>query len=302
MKQGGEKAGGFTIVEVLIVLVVTSALLVSAVLLVGGRQNRTQFMTGINSFQQELQQVINETASGYYPSRGDFVCSGNATGAPTFTSVGAGSAQQGTNGGCIFLGKVVAFGTDTDKSKLGIVPIVGNQTNGSSASLTVASSNPRAIYPATGEGAGYVPSISVLDVMQNGLTVAQSNTAAGCPASPNGIAGMCYISSLGVKTPTGAIAFLAGDSTGNLAATDGNNLQSGTQQLSLYGVKSASPNKSLNDTSQAVGNYIGSLTSNLEVAQSASICIASATTKQSGLITIDSGLNVTLQVKDGSTC
>jgi len=290
---------GFTIVETLIVLAVTAALFIAAASLVSGRQNKTQFMTAINSLQQQLQQAINETSSGYYPNNNTFTCSGGALNSPpTFTST---AAAQGTNNGCIFLGKIIQFGLASDKSQFGIVPVVGNQLDGNSPSLKVARTFPRAMYPASGE-LSYVPSIITQSLMQNGLTVAASNATAGCPAAPNGIAGICYISVSGTKTPTGALAFLAGDSSGNLAATSGSNLQSGSQQLSLYGVKTDSPNVDPAALSQAVGDYTGVVVSNLEAATSASICIASGSTNQSGLIAIDAGLNVTLQVKDGQVC
>lgn len=307
MRQGGQRAasGGFTIVEVMIVLAVTGIMFVAAAILINGRQNKTEFTTAINDLQQQLQQVANETASGYYPNNSNFKCTGSATGPVTFAS---GSNQQGTNGGCIFMGKALQFGlgTGTLASTIGVLPLVGNQYQSSTTTpvLTVAQAKPRAVYPGTTEtsvvgGSPFVPDTSALIIMENGLSVATSNAA--CGAGPGG---MCYIDAAsGTKKAAGVIAFVSGDSSGTIASLDGGNgLQAGSQQLSLYGVSGSAPNRPLNQASDNIGGTASSATSHLSVASSASICIASATTNQSGLFTLDSGLHVTLTIKSGTTC
>ncbi|HSX06134.1 MAG TPA: type II secretion system protein [Candidatus Saccharimonadia bacterium] len=300
MRQGGHRAasGGFTIVEVMIVLAVTGIMFVAAAILINGRQNKTEFTTAINDLQQQLQQIVNETISGYYPNNGNFICNGSATGSVTFT---AGSNKQGTNGGCIFMGKALQFGLGggAAASGLGILPLVGNQYQASTTTpiTTVAQAKPRAVYPGTVEV--NVPNTSITDYMENGLSVAASNNACGV-----GLGGICYTDvASGGKVATGIVAFVSGDSTGTIASLDsGSGLQAGSQQMSLYGASGSTPNRTLGQASDAIGGTSSPYVSKLRAASSASICIASATTNQSGLISIDNSLHVALTMKAGLTC
>lgn len=303
MKMGRRctDSAGFTIVEVMIVLAVSGFMFVAAVMLVNGRQGRTQFQTAINNLQQELQQTINETSSGYFPDNGNIQCTGNTAGAVKLNTA---TSDQGQNTGCLFLGKALQFGIGSGEpaqNQLGVLTLVGNQyqTDGSSAVLTLAQSLPRAIYPANASetiAPTNVPDASLKLNLQNGLSVATSSSVCGA-----GRGGMCYIVG-GAPVKTGVVAFVAGDSTGNIAASDGvGGLKPGTQQYSLYGVTGAATNEGLDVATQKIGNAAGNLTG-LVAADSVSVCIASATNNQSGLITIDSGLHVGLQIKSGLTC
>lgn len=112
MNRGGsvssvDKKAGFTIVETLIVLAVTSALLLSAMIAMSGRQARTEFQVGSRQLKQNLQAEINKISSGYYANQSDFSCSASG-GSITINALG--SNEQGTNGGCVLLGTVVAIG------------------------------------------------------------------------------------------------------------------------------------------------------------------------------------------------
>lgn len=288
---------GYTIVEVIIVLAVSSAMFLTAILLVNGRQNRTQFMTAINGLQQQVQQLINETQSNYYPNAGNFSCHRGNTQPVTFTN-DASNVTQGLNGGCIFLGKAVQFGTDVSGSQLAVLPIVGNQFIGSSAEPveTLAQSLPRALYPATADGS-FVPDASELHAMENSLTVASSNSACGA-----GNGGMCYVDqATGVVTKTGIIAIMAGNSSGVIAPTSGGKVTSGSMPVSLYGVDGSTPNNSMAAASTAIGGAgSGPYTYNLSAAKTASICIASGTTSNEfGVLSIDNSLHVTLTIKQG---
>lgn len=303
MKMGRrcKDSAGFTIVEVMIVLAVSGFMFVAAVLLVNGRQGRTQFQTAINNLQQELQQTVNETSSGYYPNNGNIQCSGNVTGAVKLNTAASGAGQ---NTGCLFIGKAIQFGIGSSEpatNQLGVLTLVGNQyqADGSSPVLTLTQSLPRAIYPANaGETIAptNVPNGSLTVNLQNGLSVAASSSVCGA-----GRGGMCYIVS-GTPTKTGIVAFAAGDSSGNIAASDSTGgLKPGTEQFSLYGVSGAAANEGLDVATQKIGNAAGN-PSGLVSADSVSICIASATNNQSGLLTIDAGLHVRLDVKAGLTC
>ena len=117
---------------------------------------------------------------------------------------------------------------------------------------------------------------------------------------------------------TGEAAFITGDSQGNIAAPDatGVNIQSGSQQMSLYGIKNVS---STNQPLYTASNNVGSLSrttalgvgiGNLDPASEVLICLVGGT-NQSGLLTIggntsgtasNGGLSVTLSVRSGKTC
>jgi len=318
MKRGGyrETTAGFTIVEVLIVLAVSSILLLSAIALVSGRQNQTEFTTGINDFKQQLQQLINETASGSYPNSGGFTCNANP-GQPVTFSAGAAN-NQGTNQGCIFLGKAIQFGLGPTDDQIGVIPLVGNEyeSDGVTPVSTIGQAVPRATWPlATGEPVT-LEGLTNVDDLEYGLQVASYNAACGVSTSPEAV---CYEPSNapGTYVQTGVAAFMFGNSSGTIAsygATSGY-LQSGSVQLSLYGVAGQSQKGQARGTASVnIGNNPPTATSSppggtgmgyLVNASKVLICIASATTSQSGLFTLSGGngnLNVDLTVMNGATC
>jgi type II secretory pathway pseudopilin PulG len=136
------RSAGFTIVETIIVLAVSSLLATSVMLLVNGRQNKTMFQVASNDLKQQLEQIINETASGYYPTNDDFTCSGSTGNHPVITAV---NQQQGKNDSCIFLGKALAFNIGDSSSGLGpaayiVYPLIGNRTANTGGTSTDVSS------------------------------------------------------------------------------------------------------------------------------------------------------------------
>jgi len=334
MKRGGYRAdaAAFTIVEVMIVLAVSGLILLSAISLVSGRQNRTEFATGINDLQQQIQQVINETSSGYYPNGEDFTCSATS-GTPTPVTLADGTGAQGTNAGCIFLGKVIQFGlgnTNLGPSQLGVIPLVGNQFQYVGGTpdpiLQLSQAVPRAAHQATSTsgsplaGESNVPTATAsTDMMEYGLHIASSNSQCSGGANNDPV---CYVCSglggappactVGTYAKTGIAAFVAGDSSGDIATPDAGsstNLQSGAQQLSLYGVSGSSQGDALGVASANIGNLSVSEAGNsggwgnLVSASEVLICVASDGTNQSGLLTIsgDGSLSVRLQIYDNST-
>ncbi len=120
MKTGWQ-AQGYTIVEVMIFLAVSSVLLVSAFNLIGGQQRKTEFAQAIRDVDQVIQDVIGNVQTGYYPSLGNFTCSSSSSG-PSFSS---GSTNQGENKGCMFLGRVMQFGVDGQPEDINVFSIVG---------------------------------------------------------------------------------------------------------------------------------------------------------------------------------
>lgn len=260
-------------------MAVTGFLFVVGAIAINGRQNRAEFQTSINSTTQQIQQIINETASGYFPSNNTFNCAAGVTGPPVITA-GTGNGQ-GTNLGCVFLGKVVQFVAGPDPEPILTWPIAGNQ-NGATVDTA---------YPQ--------PINQIIDnsTLTYGLTT-QAMYYNNLPASK-----------------TAAFGVLAGDVSGNIfsAAANGIGLQSGSQQMSLYAIKNTT-------TAYTQATMLGKLQSTIAgpnapanvyvPVSSVEICFVSGSTNQSGLVTIGNStagstsrqLTVTLQIKGNQTC
>ncbi len=116
------KKTGFTIIEVMIVLAVTGVLFAAAVILLAGKQQKTQFTLAANNIAIQIQQTAGDVTNGYYPNLGDFKCN---NGQPNQIT---NSNSQGTNYGCIFLGKIMQFGMQNLPSTVNIYTLLGNQT------------------------------------------------------------------------------------------------------------------------------------------------------------------------------
>ena len=112
--KSGLKSRGFTIVEVLIFLAVSSALMVSAFALISGSQNKASFTQSINDVQQQMDSVINNVANGYYADGSKSQqCTVDTNGTLIFTDDPT-ADTKGTSSQCIFLGRFIAFEDGSD--------------------------------------------------------------------------------------------------------------------------------------------------------------------------------------------
>ena len=103
------KSGGFTILETIIVLTVTIALLGSMLALFQGRIPRTQFAKAVNELSVRLTDVATQVADGNYPEISNIKCTIDGSDYPKIED--SGLTGQGTNQECIFLGQAVKFGS-----------------------------------------------------------------------------------------------------------------------------------------------------------------------------------------------
>lgn len=103
-------SGGYTIVETIIYLTVASALMTSAMLLISGRQERVRYTQSVATFEQKIKDTLNDVSTGYYPTGNDFRCTASSAGVVSFPT---GTQEQGTNTGCVFLGKAIELGPGT---------------------------------------------------------------------------------------------------------------------------------------------------------------------------------------------
>lgn len=96
-------AGGFTIVEVIVFLAVSLAIVAGSIALFSTRIPKTQFAQAVNELDIKIKGVSNEVASGFYPSTQNIECDGISISSHPGT-------EQGTSADCIFLGRAIQFG------------------------------------------------------------------------------------------------------------------------------------------------------------------------------------------------
>jgi prepilin-type N-terminal cleavage/methylation domain-containing protein len=198
----GRAAGmrGFTIIETLIVIAVSGVLFLSAILLVAGQQRKVEFTQAVNDITTVINQTMSEVGTGYYRNSGDLKCSASG-GNVTITA--ATNVTQGSNTGCIFLGKAMEFGVQgTDPQQYVVHSIAALQNN----SGTLASAKPKAVDVADARDTKF---------LHNGLQAVSMRYVVG-----------------GARTNIGAVAFVNG--LGQFGA--GSQLVSGSQRVAVVPV------------------------------------------------------------------
>lgn len=129
MKASRLNRGGYTIIELMIVVTVSTMIFAAAILTYTQQNTRTRFTESVNTFTQNLQDTLNDVDTGYYPTKNNFKCSANPSGgSPVIEPPDAsGGNQQGTNSGCIFLGKALALKPGANSNSYEIYTVVGRQ-------------------------------------------------------------------------------------------------------------------------------------------------------------------------------
>lgn len=274
------KSKGFTIVEVLIVLAVTGALFLSAAIIISGRTNRTQFEQSINEITARIRVTINEVSTGFYPNMNNFQCTRNGAA----TQISSGSAAQGTNADCVFLGKVIQFATQgSNNEQYRTYAVAGLRTDMQGNEIqSLADSSPKAIAPTTSQPSR--PDSSSLDTLQYGLSAVE----------------MYYkTSATGAKNAVGAVGFM-----NSQAQYTNSQIVSGSTQVSLVPIDGTALNRSTTETAQMIDANLAS--SPLNPAGGVFICFKSGGTNQSGLVQIGGSggrqLSVTLKIMGNQSC
>lgn len=281
------RAHGFTIVETMIVLAVTGLLLSSAMIVISGKQNQTAFNQSIRQIQSQIQQRINEVATGYYANQGDIRCDGSGG---TVVLTKAAGVEQGANAGCVFLGKAMQFKVGTsDPEQFNTFSIAALQKGGigGAESSTLALAKPKVIAPPSADVTGNTPDATETQTLQNGLTTYRMwyNNGAG----NRDIGSVAFVMSLAQFTSSGAIA-------------------SGSQQIDVVPIDDGAVMSKLGQTQGGMVDIINSKLPAATVINPSGgvfICFVSGGTNQSGLITIGSQnrqLSVKLDIKGNKTC
>ncbi len=277
MKRGRELSKGFTIVETLIFLAVTSAILASALTLVSGAQNKAEFNQAINDVNQKISDTFNNVASGYYPytkSASENTCK-IAGGEVEFI---LGATPQGGSNACLFLGRAIQF---TTGSEYIVHTVAGRREISTGKPVTeYGDANAVVVTDAGGLIAGF-PDMSEKQVLKNGLTLKSIKMGAST------LKGVAVLSKLGE---------LVGGSTGEL--NSGSQITFHAPITGSLGNGNDTDIKSFYDDFKAQSTAYDTVTSDPVV-----LCFDSGGTKQHGTISIGTAGqqgSTNLKVEDGN--
>jgi prepilin-type N-terminal cleavage/methylation domain-containing protein len=93
--------GGYTIIEVMIVLAISGVLFTSAIVVFQGQQSKTILSQSLYDLASKLQGYATEVSSGVYDNSSNYSCNASAGGSAVLSNGGSGNA------GCLFLGRAV---------------------------------------------------------------------------------------------------------------------------------------------------------------------------------------------------
>lgn len=119
--------GGYTIIETMIFLVISVALFGTVVTTMTQQTNRNRFAQAVETFERDMRDLLNDVSTGTYPSTGAVSCT-SGTGPGGRPGFNPGIVEQGSNTGCIFIGKVVQFSPKNNEGQFNIYTMVGNRT------------------------------------------------------------------------------------------------------------------------------------------------------------------------------
>ncbi len=119
-------SNGYTIIEVMFFLVISMGMFAAVVTTMTTQNRRNQFTESVNTFNQKLQDIMNDVDTGYFPSN-DINCNDSAT-------------EQGTNSDCTYMGKAIQFAPVGDPSNYVVYTLVGDREYSDGGSKKVVTS------------------------------------------------------------------------------------------------------------------------------------------------------------------
>jgi len=141
---------GYTIVEVLIVLAISTSLLFSAIIVFRGQQDATVYTQTVQDLNSKIINYADQVAAGTFPDSQQYICDGTKP-RPILSQA---SGNLGGRQGCIFLGRAIKVASNS--STITVYTVLGKQTQSSgepAASISQASPEPAVLGGACG-GAG----------------------------------------------------------------------------------------------------------------------------------------------------
>jgi type II secretory pathway pseudopilin PulG len=110
---------GYTIIEVMLVLAVSTSLLFSAIVVFRGQQNATAFTQAVQDLNSKLINYADQVKAGTFPESTDYNCDGSG---PTI-QVSATGGELGGRQGCVFMGRAIQF--QKDKETMYVYTVLG---------------------------------------------------------------------------------------------------------------------------------------------------------------------------------
>jgi type II secretory pathway pseudopilin PulG len=127
-------SAGYTILEVMLFMAISSFMFVIAANAVSGKQDNIEFRQAMNDINSQVRDAINDVNNGLFSSTQTFSCTANSIGsAPKIDPIGpsASNQSQGTNKSCTFIGKAIQFSpAGTEDKEFKIYTIAGRQYKG----------------------------------------------------------------------------------------------------------------------------------------------------------------------------
>lgn len=114
--------GGYTIIEVMIVLAISTSLLFSALLVFRGQQDRTVYTQAIQDLNSKIINYANQVGAGTFPDSEQYDCDSSGV-RPTLKQA---AGSLGSRQGCIFLGRAIQ--TNQNSGNIEIYTVLGKQT------------------------------------------------------------------------------------------------------------------------------------------------------------------------------
>ncbi len=128
---------GYTIIEVVLFLAISSSLLGIAFVGFRDRQETTQFSQAMQDVQSSIQDTLNDTQNGFFLRATDTTCdlSGPGNTPRVYSDATTTGKNLGSDQSCIFLGKVLVFGTPANPSEYRVYTVVGDRATGTTTVL-----------------------------------------------------------------------------------------------------------------------------------------------------------------------
>ena len=141
MSKGGK---GYTVIEVLIFIAVSSLMFITAMIAINGRQQQVQFSQGTREFDAKIRDIINDVTTGYYPANDTVSCQVVASEVQIEASTGQ---TIGTNSECIYIGKVLQFNLNGVSDSFKIYNLAGKRFVGDdlTPTLSIDEAAPKAV-------------------------------------------------------------------------------------------------------------------------------------------------------------
>lgn len=226
--------GGYTLIEVMLFLAISSLILFIAILEMSGQTAETEFRTSVDAVNSKIHQWIDQVQNGESsnPStlaNANLNCSTTVKNSKTYPQLlsSGTNVERGANPDCIFMGNaILVTNNDTNSNHIYDIPIVGLRTNPSTGDLSdsIEAANPIAALNDSSVGGFSSIDLSSDYTIPNGTKVLYAVNS----LAPNDVTNCTGPGNLN------SCSFMAGffTSLNSNAATTGNGAQ--TLQTVLY--------------------------------------------------------------------